>query len=327
MQTKLLFKTVTFLIIFSLIVNFAIYDKFYRFLSNVLNILEPNNNDLEQKEIKINYLKEWVVNGNVTQYSSYILTEEGFLKNYYYIEAFVILSHEIESKNINLLEYLKCSYKTDHKFNIKSNASSLKKISFMGVKSLPSKKLYRIRCSGIRFENLNSVRIAIIGENDFGKNKISDDYIEFQEPKILKINKPDNLRNGVAHCVHMLRNVEGLRSERLFSWIEIQKRIGISEISLYTYNVSNEIVDLINQKYSNGFVKIVKYLTKYEDVCKIQILNLEKNLQSSIYKSILNNCKDTHAYHFDMSDDLIFIHMNVLIQMIVFSIINMIINM
>jgi hypothetical protein len=302
MQSKLLCKIIAFITLFSLIINFTLYDEFYNFLSNSMNILGTKN-DLKQKDIKINHVNEWIINGNITQYSSYILTEEGFFKNYYYIEAFVILTRELESKNINLLEYLKCFYKTEKGIIQKSNATYLKKISFMNVKGFP-KKLHRINCK-IQINNTSFVTVAIISENEFGKDKIPEDYIEFQEPRVKKIDKEDSLRNGVAHCVHLLRNVEGSRSKRLFDWIEMQKRIGISEISLYTYNVSNEVVDRLNKKYSNGYVKIVKYLTKYEDVCRIPVLNFEKNRESAIHENLLNICKNAYSYHFDMSDDLV----------------------
>ena len=306
MQSNLLCKIIAFITLFSLIINFTLYDEFYSFLSNSMNIIGTKN-DLKQKDIKINHVNEWIINGNITQYSSYILTEEGFFKNYYYIEAFVILTRELESKNINLLEYLKCFYKTDKGNILKSNATYLKKISFMNVKGFP-KKLHRINCKGIQINNTSFVTVAIISENEFGKDKIPEDYIEFQEPRVKKIDKEDSLRNGVAHCVHLLRNVEGSRSKRLFDWIEMQKRIGISEISLYTYNVSNEVVDRLNKKYSNGYVKIVKYLTKYEDVCKIPVLNFEKNPESAIHENLLNICKNAYSYHFDMSDDLVYEH-------------------
>ena len=297
MNSSLLVKFVISLIFLTLIINFVLYDVFSSFFTNKLKPVNRNN------------VREWVINGNITQYSAYFLTQKNFFSSYQYIEALLVLSFELESNRaIKIENYLKCLYKTanDDEFN-KLDTSSVIKISFMPVKGI-NKKLYRVRCR--INENLNSdihdsIQVAIVAENEFENNKIPKDYIQYQRTNILKMNKSEESRNRVAHCVHMLRNLDERRTKRLVNWIEQQKAIGISKISIYMYDVSNELVDLLEKRYESSFLKLIKHPVKYEEVCKHQIMNAKMYPESSIYKNLLNICKNAHNYHFEMTNNLV----------------------
>ena len=286
-------------------ISFVIFNVFI----NTITLSRSAESD-KYKRFEINLLKEWVINGNITQYSAYLLRENNLFSKEQYIEAFIILSFELESigaKKIQIEKYLKCFYKFENALN-KVDILKIRKISFMPVKGV-NKKLYRIRCrinENLNSDNLDSIKVAIVAENEFENNKIPIDYIQYQKTSILNMNKPDKLQKGVAHCVHMLRNLDERRRKRLINWIEQQKAIGISEIRIYMYDVSNELVDLLESSYQKRYLKLIKHPIKYEEVCKHQIMNAEMYPESSIYKNLLNNCKNAHSYHFEMSDDLVF---------------------
>ncbi len=65
--------------------------------------------------------------------------------------------------------------------------------------------------------------------------------------------------------------------------------IGISEISIYLYNVSNNVIENLNQNYSKKFIKLIDYQTKYKDVCKHQSNDKIKIINNLYTDKTINN--------------------------------------
>ena len=292
---------VNILIIYYASVDFKTSRKEYMNIDKFNNIIVYDLHTLENRE--------WTINGQVTQYSSYVLTKLNPSKDISF-EVYVILSYELQSLcEINIKRNLKCIYNFGKNKTLKiANITSVIKMNFMVTKNLP-KYLYRIKCSIEFMQNQNSfdsANVAIIYKDDFRNSLPVIRYLQLQKPIVLLTDKPDISRKGVAHCVHMLRDINDQNENALYNWLEMQKEIGISEISIYAYDVSNSVIDSIKNRYSNKFLKFVNYYTAYEDVCNFQINNVQRHPVNSIYEQILNNCKQSYSYHFELSNFLVF---------------------
>ena len=78
----------------------------------------------------------------------------------------------------------------------------------MAIKNLP-KYLYRIKCSTESLQNrFVSANVAIINNDDFYDALPEVRYLQLERPTVLHVDKSDISRKGVAHCVHMLRDID-----------------------------------------------------------------------------------------------------------------------
>ena len=75
-------------------------------------------------------------------------------------------------------------------------------------------------------------------------------------------------KKAVAHCVHMLRDLDRRRLKHTSTWLKIQKSIGIAKIRMYVTtlqdasNLSNEIQKL---NYTD-FVEVVHYRLSFSGI-------------------------------------------------------------
>jgi hypothetical protein len=154
--------------------------------------------------------------------------------------------------------------------------------------------LWRIRCrvpsDKHRFQ-FEQIKIALI------------DIFQVQEPSLVSFHEPTFYdakeiikKKAVAHCVHMMRDLENDRLKRLYNWIDMQKRLGIDKFRFYFFRVSKESEQGIRDKFGNDLIQIIDY-------------KLDKDFLCGIYNQISDayqNCLSLFKIFFDNSVDGVF---------------------
>lgn len=127
-------------------------------------------------------------------------------------------------------------------------------------------------------ENLIWSQHAASRNND--QHSSSNNYLEsiviFQKPHLLVVDTPAPVKKkAVAHCVHMLRNVDTSRLGKLNDWLRLQKSVGYDKIHLYTYKVDESMRDEI-KNFDPEMIQLTEFDIEFESVCKYQITLLNK---------------------------------------------------
>lgn len=294
-KKRYLLSTVFFISIYLMYENYSQKNDEYFFYINYQSKFINNS-----EEINLN--NEWIVNANIVQYSSYAISIK---PNVLKIDVLALINYNVNDlsilrQNMKIIAKIK---QNDYKIQI-INIENILRIPFMKTNAIPN-TLWRFSCKlslNTNEINNNHLLIALIDQNEF-KNELSLENIKYQKPTY--INGMKEKIKGVAHCVHMLRNVNGDRVERLFNWLDMQFRIGISEISLYIHNVDIEILNLIKQNYEGDKVKLKYHKTDFNNVCKSEIRLYNKDSKSVLYKFMHDYCLKAYNTHFNLSNDLV----------------------
>lgn len=83
--------------------------------------------------------------------------------------------------------------------------------------------------------------------------------INWQIPQTIRHEGPK--KKSVAHCVHMLRNLDIKRLKDINIWLKIQKSIGMAKIRMYVttlQDASNLSKEVLKLNYTD-FVEVVYY--------------------------------------------------------------------
>jgi hypothetical protein len=229
---------------------------------------------------------EWIVQYNVAQYSS-ILVEQ--LDGSVDIEA--LFFHDKSTK----IEYIRANVKCFAIMSGKDLDSStiIDPFEVLGIDSGASIWLIKCKIKNSKIKNFQP-SIAIIDINNFGLNPNENILIKLQKSSIFKRSIPK--KKQIAHCVHLVHNLDENRLKNLIEWIFIQRKLNIAKISLYFQNVKNlnNVTEKIREANNDeSFVKIIDYKNKFEDFCQIN---------SSINKPNMSlteeSCKESFGIHF-----------------------------
>jgi hypothetical protein len=252
-----------YLIVTTKNINHLIYKRPFK-----LNNLKP--------DFQLNYYNTntWIINKNICQYSSHLFVKNGKLTQ---IDGLVITNYNLS------VEYVKSSMRCLIK-SIKTNQVIKLNISVV------LKFLYntlRVKCDihGIDFEN---IAVAIIDEGEYTKE--SKEIINFQIAN--KINIPDVKLSKVAHCVHYSYHLVQRDIQKILSWLEIQKTIGISKIILYDSNTERIIEKEIYKVFKQEFVEVRPYFTDYEFICDSIRLNAYRLDNFENYEVLKEQCEN-----------------------------------
>jgi len=68
-------------------------------------------------------------------------------------------------------------------------------------------------------------------------------------------------KKAVAHCVHMLRDLNTQRLEHISMWLKIQEKIGIAKIRMYTISLqdTSSLSNLVKKLNYMQFVDVIYY--------------------------------------------------------------------
>lgn len=157
--------------------------------------------------------------------------------------------------------------------------------------------------SGCRVPALDKIAIATIDIDELqnliwtGDNNNDDDdnenqqlsylnsLIVFQKPTIIdrgdcddstggrhqvNRNKTTKKKKAIAHCVHMLRNLDESRLGKLFDWLRLQKSVGYDKIRLYAYRVDELVREQI-RRFDTNLIEMTTHDIEFESVCRYQI--------------------------------------------------------
>jgi hypothetical protein len=262
-----------------------------------------------------NLNNEWTINGNIVQYSSFvILVETNLIK----IEV-LALSNKRYLDTTDLHNNIKCVIKMKNDFKLYiTSPYDIVAIPFMETNDIPS-TLWKFQCfykfsNQENFLDSKDLAVSLVDVNDFKSNKknsiflnnkavLSINYIQYQKPAYFNLFKPK--KKAVAHCVHLLRGLDHTRTVRILNWIELQRKIGIKKIRLYVLDVEESVIQLIKKKYSQDFIEIIFHHTNLKDVCKKQIERLENYPNSLFYQKLYDYCKTAFEKHYNISKILV----------------------
>lgn len=109
----------------------------------------------------------------------------------------------------------------------------------------------------------------------------------------------------VAHCVHMVREIESERFNRMLNWLEIQKRIGYQKIRMYMYRVSANVTRLlgIKAKSIDLDLEMIEYKFDFEVLCKYYIELEADRPNSTIRQHLVRQCRDYTSEFMDPTQD------------------------
>ena len=244
---------------------------------------------------RVNY--HWILNKHLLQYSAYLIKKS---KNEFRMEVFLF-----EFENWEQLLY--CFIFSFQNQTI-SNTTAQRIISI-------NLHLRKVICE---FKNL-TLQTKLYGVI-FPNENVDGDTL-YHELVVIDSTKPKI--KSVGHCVHALywlKTIESNITKQLEYWLQIQKKIGISEIRLYIYRENGTVLDYLKKKYKNyaifvDFVDFDKFCGSYSNGTKF-----EKCMNA--YKKILlhggymervntNDCYLNFKYKYEMVtnydfDELIF---------------------
>jgi hypothetical protein len=232
---------------------------------------------------------EWIVQYNVAQYSS-ILVEQ--------LDGTVDIEAQFFHDKSTNIEYIRTNVKC---FAIMSGKDLNSSIIIDPFEVLPidaGASIWIIKCKLKESEIKNfQPSIAIVDKNDFGLNPHKNALIKLQKPSRFKRSVPK--KKQIAHCVHLVRDLDENRLKNLIEWIFIQRKLNMAKISLYFQSVinKNDVIEKIRKANNDeSFVKIIDYKTNFGDFCKFPVQSSFKNrLNMSL---IEKSCKESYDIHF-----------------------------
>lgn len=83
-------------------------------------------------------------------------------------------------------------------------------------------------------------------------------------------NKTTKKKKAIAHCVHMLHNLDESRLGKLYDWLRLQKSVGYDKIRLYAYRVDELVREQI-RRFDTNLIEMTTHDIEFESVCRYQI--------------------------------------------------------
>ena len=294
MRYPLFFKVFILFLIISIAYNFLMNDR--SSLNQPLEFLGTNG-------FKIFTSNDWIFNWNVSQYSSII--RESKINNSTKLLKFetTIFSdlQEDQASLKSLKTYLYCLILTDQNIMVHVKVTRILPIRLMDISVWKKSKFYRIECELNAHINadVKSFRTAVVDTR-----YLLDSFKVFQMQTPVYVNTSLPKYKAVASCVHMLRNLDEKRVKHTLDWIRIQKKIGIAKIRIYLLEQNELLLRQVKANYQN-FVEIVQYKSKFSELCHMQIENRNRNLNSSLFRRLHDDCQSAYEKHFNMSDKMV----------------------
>jgi hypothetical protein len=272
--------TLIFIVVLFLLVPFYNYNSKVYFISDKPNRLLNENFKKEKIIIDKN---EWVVQYDIAQYSS-ILVEQ--LDGSIDIEALFFHSH---SKQI---DYIRNNVKC---FLLKPGEQGDNLTNFVEPFQVlaidAGASIWLIKCKIKTAESINlRASVAIIDkarikfENTSSLSQTSTQSIKTQNPSIFKRSIPK--KKQIAHCVHLIYDLDEKRLQNLIEWIFIQRQLKIAKIRLYFNDVPNSDYVIKKIREANNdetFVEIIHYRNQLKEFC-----HMTKELSNT---SVDEDCK------------------------------------
>ena len=252
---------------------------------NQLIFSRPFKLNISKTDFALNYYNTntWMINKNIFQYSSHLFVRNDKLTQ---IDSLIITNYNMSVEYVK--KSMRClikSIKTDQE--VRLNITVVLKFLYNTL---------RVKCEVYGEEFENSV-VAIVDIADYKKEFLdSKESINFQIPN--KINIPSVKLPEIAHCVHYSYQLVQRDVQKILSWLEIQKKIGISKIILYDSNSEKLIEKEIYKLFNQDFVQVRPYLTNYESICESSRLDAYRFDNFEKYEVLKEECEDAYYKRF-----------------------------
>ena len=306
---------------FSLALFSIFYLLYYYFLlqNDALSvILIKNDGRYSSEELKFTNNHKYLINANVAQYSSYIITEADDIKKKTVLKIIThVKLNNNKIKNYGNKSNFKCIVKLLFNsvvrhveleaFEENKFATSLnRKFVFL----LDPDELQRKFQTFSSFINLEDIVVAVIWKNDYQQNldimslskrlaearieKIILPYslIKFQKPKIIKPSQPR--LNSLSLCVHYTYAIPS----QIINWFDLHLSFGVREIMIYDAIDNKELTKLLKTTYGDDErIVIIPYEMNLNDLCNqtdFTISNYPKNVQ----EYLIITCKEFYKAEF-----------------------------
>ena len=272
-----------------------------------INIFKSDQNNLTiLKEYSNN--REYLINGNLAQYSSYIIIDKDEQNNdYYRIEALVALNKVKLAKNYKIRANYLCVVKFIDKLN---SIVDLQAVEGPRLSKHNRKLVFNLNSIYKNF--LERIAIAIIWKEDFNINSNSDDLtkwtiydklprslIKFQIPTIIRSHSPR--LPSVSFCVHFTYDIPS----HILNWIDYHLEFGVKEIMFYDAMISNNLTRLLERTYGNDTrITIMSYDISYDSICSERKLFQQYEdiaLTPEIRTYLIKSCKNFFTKEFNES--------------------------
>jgi hypothetical protein len=261
-----------------------------------------SNQNNDPRQYKVVMSNEWILNFNISLYSSIIYYEQD--NSVIQTESLAFINRDIEDIKY-LRSHLKCLFKWNGSDLIFEEPIEIYEINFKRMPRGP-KSIWRIKCQLNLHEyeilDINNFYITLIDYKYFDyhsnlyKNNLNE-IIIFQKPRL--VNKLKQKKKQVAHCLHKVIDLDKNRFNMLMNWIYMQKEIGIAKIKLCLFDINSN--QQSTMKYVFGdYIEIVNHKTKITQICNWQMAKAHQHTNSRTYKFILDNCKKLAYIHFQM---------------------------
>jgi hypothetical protein len=261
-----------------------------------------NNENINVKPFRVIMSNDWILNFNISLYSSIISYEQD--SSVVQTESLAFINREIE--NLNYLKlHLKCIFKWNGSDLVFVEPYEIYEINFKRMPRGP-KSIWRIKCQlnlhQHKILDANNLFITLIDYKYFDyysnlyKNNLNE-IIILHKPKL--VNKLKQKKKQVAHCLHKVIDLNKKRFNMLLNWIYMQKEIGIAKIKLCLFDINSNQQSIMKEIFGD-YIELVNHKTKIAQVCNWQLLKAHQHSNSRSYKFLLENCKKLTLVHFQM---------------------------
>ena len=310
-------KLIFLLVILNSIASLTYF--YYVLISNhsISNISPYFYYQKSKKQLEYTPNKEYLINNNLAQYSSYIIIDkdENKKNTLYRIEALVQFNYKY-IKNFGSKDNFKCVLKLI-KF-INGNMTE----EFLEIEASESPKFYwnsnkkfifqfdpsRFKTYTSHFD-LKKVVVAVIWKNDYdstldqnsfylesvaGRVVLSYSLIKFQKPTIIK--SLDQRLASVSFCVHYTYAIPS----QIINWIDYHLSFGVREIMIYDGMENKNLTKYLNANYGDDArILIIPYNISLKDLCdKETLLQQLDNLKISVKNLLIKLCEEFYDNEF-----------------------------
>lgn len=128
-------------------------------------------------------------------------------------------------------------------------------------------------------------------------------FIWFHQPNFYDSRLPK--KKAIAHCNHMMFDLDGVRQARFFNWFDVQKRLGIDRFRLYFFRVNQTSEDEIRKRVGEH-VEIFHTRLDKPFICRHYIEYMKTTNNSEQAQYLLNKCDNLFRVYFDWSIEGVF---------------------
>ena len=239
------------------------------------NIIE-NAKPLDRSLYYVN--TQWMFNGNIMQYSSYILLEKRLNKQR--IEATFFQNVQVDKNQIACLVQ-----------NIRLNIEF--RLNNTIVYDTVSKIAKKISCDISDYElNIEEIAVAIIINTEYGEDKFPIGMINYQIPEIIEVQEP-RLPN-VGLCINYVSSVY----KGIYDWVKLQEKFKFAEIIIHDGSPDRSLKKLFGSNYNSNFLTIRDYNLTFNEICATKQINSYQTVYQSSFASYFNLCQQFHQMWF-----------------------------